>query len=136
MPINHLKFINKMINKFIRLYPNLSINLIVDIIEEVLIKAPDNYFSYNMVQEHPELCKQCGQCCKNINFKCEHFNGRTCDEYATRYDACAEWPYYHIDTGDFDSGLWLDPHCAMALGLASLRINEKLKEYSDMYEMS
>lgn len=132
MPINHLNFVDKMIKHFSHQYNDLPLDLVCDIIEEVLLTASENYFSYNLVQEHPEFCKQCGACCKSIN--CEFFNGRTCDEYATRYDACAEWPYYEINTGDFDAGLMLDPYCNFAVELAIMKIDERLKEYRDLNE--
>lgn len=133
MPINHLYFCDKMIKKFMHKYDDLSVELICDIIEEVLLKASENYFSYNLVQDHPEFCKQCGACCKSIN--CQYFNGKTCDEYNTRFEACAEWPYYQIDSGSFDSGLMLDPYCNFALELASMKIDEQLKKYSDLNDM-
>lgn len=128
MPINHLSFIDKMIKTFIRKYDGiLPTSLILEIIEETLLKYPENFFSYNMVQEHPEFCKQCGACCKSID--CEYFNGKTCDTYVTRPEACAEWPYYEINTGDFDAGLMLDPHCNLALELAIMKLTERLEEY-------
>lgn len=128
MPINHLYFIDKMIKKFTKKYDDdIPIDIVIDIIEEVLLTASENYFSYNLVQEHPEFCKQCGSCCKTIN--CPHLENGICTEYATRPEACAEWPYYEIYTDDFDSGLMLDPYCNLALELATLKIDERLQEY-------
>lgn len=132
MPVNHLRFINEMMKKYTWEY-DLPTDLIASIVEEVLLLAPDSYFTFNMVQDHPEMCKQCGQCCSTIN--CKYFNGKTCDEYATRYDACAEWPYYEVNSGDFDAGLMLDPDCALAIGLAQMQIEKRLNEYSDLNDM-
>ena len=63
MPINPEKFILKMINKFDGKY-NLPHDILVDVIVTVLNDAPDLYFTYDMVQEHPEFCRKCGSCCR------------------------------------------------------------------------
>ena len=101
----------------------LSDDCIADIISEVLLEAPDMYFTYEMVQEYPEFCAKCGACCKTID--CQYFNGRTCDEYATRFEACAEFPFYEID---YQSGLMLDAGCQLALKLAEKVLDEKFEE--------
>ena len=44
-----------------------------------------------------EFCKKCGACCKQREQPCKYFNGRTCDEYYSRWDVCAEFPYYEIN---------------------------------------
>ena len=93
--INHLKFCLKMIQHYEKEYPQLPKEIIADIVDEVLNMAPDSYFTWEQVQENPNFCKQCGACCRTLD--CKYFNGRTCDEYATRYDACAEFPWYEIN---------------------------------------
>ena len=128
MPVNQLKFIKIFLDKFSKEYDFLPNDIISDIIVTVLIDAPEMYFSYDMVQEHPEFCKKCGSCCKQTRFKegnkpCEHFNGRTCDDYYARFDACAEFPYYEIDG---DAGLFLDPGCQFALKLAEMQFVQEL----------
>jgi hypothetical protein len=130
MPINHLKFIKKMIDKYTLEYPQLENDLVADIIDTVLMRAPENYFTFEMVQEHPEMCKQCGECCKHIS--CKYFNGKTCDEYATRYDACLEWPFYEID---FDSGLSMDPGCQFAVKLAEMVLDAEFQHNIDLLEI-
>lgn len=130
MPINHLKFIKKMLDKYSLKYPQLESDLIADIIDEVLMMAPDTYFTYELVQEHPEMCKQCGECCKTID--CKYFNGKTCDEYETRFDACTEWPYYEIGP---DSGLSMDPGCQFAVKLAEMILDERFKYNIELLEI-
>lgn len=130
MPINHLKFIKKMIDKYTMKYPQMEDNLIADIIDTVLMRAPENYFTFEMVQEHPEFCKECGECCKTID--CKYFNGKTCDEYATRFDACLEWPYYEID---IDSGLSMDPGCQFAIKLAEMVLDKEFQHNIDLLEI-
>lgn len=112
-----------MIDKYIKIYPDLSIGIIVDIIDEVLNRAPDSYFTWEQVQDHPQFCKKCGRCCATIT--CEFFNGKTCDEYATRYDACVEFPYYDIN---YKTGLILDPSCQYARKLAEMVLEKRLQE--------
>ena len=128
MPINQLKFIQKMSDKFIGKNPELPVDIISDIIVTVLIDAPDSYFSYDMVQEHPEFCKKCGACCRQREQHCDYFNGRTCDDYYARWDACAEFPYYDING---DEGLMLDPGCAFALRLAEMQIKKEIEREKD-----
>jgi len=129
MPINHLKFIKKMLDKYTLKYPNIGDEMVADIIETVLLQAPDSYFTYNMVQEHPEFCKQCGDCCRTID--CQYFNGKTCNEYETRFDACTEWPFYVID---YNSGLMLDPGCQFAIKLAEMVLDNEFEHYIEMLE--
>ena len=126
MPLNQLKFIKKMLDKFIIEYPNLDPDIIADIIATILLDAPSQYFTYDMVQENPNLCAKCGACCKQRNVKCKYFNGRTCDEYATRYDVCAEFPYYEIDG---EEGLMLDPGCKFAIRLAEQEIRKDIERF-------
>ena len=74
MALNHIKFIKKMLDRYHdACYPTLSDDFIADVVSEVLQAAPDSYFTYDMVQEHPEFCKQCGACCSTID--CQYFNG-------------------------------------------------------------
>lgn len=127
MPINPEKFILKMINKFDGKY-NLPHDILVDVIVTVLNDAPDLYFTYDMVQEHPEFCRKCGSCCRQRDMDCEYFNGRTCDEYYTRKEYCAEFPYYEIDTNGVGRGLILDPGCNFALKLAEMVLDTELKK--------
>ena len=125
MALNHIKFIKKMLDRYHdACYPTLSDDFIADVVSEVLQEAPDSYFTYDMVQEHPEFCKQCGACCSTID--CQYFNGKTCDEYATRWEACPEFPFYEID---YKAGLMLDPGCNFAMELAKMVLDEKLKGY-------
>ena len=65
----------------------------------------------------------CGACCKSRSVPCEYFNGKTCDEWATRPEYCAEFPFYDIDG---DTGLWLDPGCQFALKLADMVISDEI----------
>ena len=59
MTYNHVKFVKKMCDKYIDKYKGqIPVGIILDIIETTLITVPDSYFSYDMVQEHPEFCKQ------------------------------------------------------------------------------
>lgn len=111
--INHIKFALMMIQKYEKIYTQLPLNIIVDIIDTVLLRAPDLYFTWEQVQDNPQLCKKCGACCRTLN--CQYFNGRTCEEYATRFDACVEFPWYEINN---ETGLILDPSCGFAVSLA------------------
>ena len=131
MPINQLKFIKIFLDKFLVKYSILPIDVIADIVITVLNDAPELYFSYDMVQEHPEFCKKCGACCKQTRLgrggkPCEYFNGRTCDDYYARFDACAEFPYYEIDG---EAGLFLDPGCQFALKLAEMQIEKDIQRF-------
>lgn len=126
MPINQLKFIKKMIDKFEGKY-DLPTDVLTDVIVTVVKDAPEMYFTYEMVQEHPEFCKKCGACCRQRHEDCPYFNGRTCDEYVTRHRNCAEFPYYEIDTNGIGRGLWLDPGCNFALKLAEMVIDVELR---------
>ena len=124
MPINHLKFCKHFCDKYHDKYgATLSDDLIADVVDFTLNRAPFKYFSYDLVQEHPEFCKQCGACCRTIN--CQYFNGKTCNEYAVRPHACAEFPYYDING---DCGLMLDPGCRLSMKLAELILDEEFKK--------
>lgn len=123
MPINQLKFIKFFLDKYTKKYSDLPTDIISDIIVTVLIDAPESYFSYNMVQEHPEFCKKCGACCKQREQPCEYFNGRTCDDYYARWDVCAEFPYFEING---EEGLMLDPGCQFAIKLAEMQIEKEI----------
>lgn len=125
--INHLKFCKIMIDKYSNLYKDLDIDMVSDIVDVVLNRAPGVYFTWELVQEHPNLCKQCGMCCSTLD--CPYFNGRTCDEYVTRFDSCVEFPYYEING---DTGLILDPNCQFAVKLAEMILD---KEFSDLVEL-
>lgn len=128
MALNHIKFIKKILDRYHdTCYPTLSDDFIADVVSEVLQEAPDSYFTYDMVQEHPEFCKQCGACCGTID--CQYFNGKTCDEYATRWEACTEFPFYEID---YKAGLMLDPGCHFAMELAKMVLDEKFKGYIEL----
>ena len=87
------------------------------------------YFTYEMVQEFPEFCKQCGMCCVTVD--CAYFNGRTCDEYATRFDACTEFPWYDING---ETGLILDPNCQFAINLAEMMLDKEFRKLTDLFE--
>jgi len=128
--INHIKFCQMMIHKYEKKYPDFPVDIIADIIDEVLNMAPDNYFTYEQVQKNPEFCKQCGACCRTLD--CKYFNGRTCDEYATRYDACTEFPWYEING---ETGLMLDPSCQFAVKLAEMVLDEKIQKEIDFLEV-
>ena len=39
---------------------------------------------------------------------CEYFNGKTCDNYISRFDACKEYPFFELNN---DSGLMLVCEC-------------------------
>lgn len=123
MPINQLKFIKIFLDKYTKKYSDLPADIISDIIVTVLIDAPESYFSYNMIQEHPEFCKKCGACCKQREQPCEYFNGRTCDDYYARWDVCAEFPYFEING---EEGLMLDPGCQFAIKLAEMQIEKEI----------
>lgn len=116
------------LDKFTRKYPELPTDIIADIIITVCVDAPGSYFSYDMVQEHPELCAKCGACCRQRGEKCRYFNGRTCDDYGARFDVCAEFPFYSING---EEGLMLDPGCKFALRLAEQQIEKDIKREID-----
>lgn len=119
--INHIKFCLMMIQKYEKIYTKLPIDILVDIVDTVLIRAPDNYFTFEQVQDNPEFCRQCGACCRTLD--CQYFNGRTCEEYATRFDACVEFPWYDIN---HSTGLMLDPSCQFAVNLAEMVLTQEL----------
>lgn len=128
--INHMKFCLQMIIKYEKKYPQIPLDILVDIIDVVLNRAPDNYFTWEQVQEHPEFCKQCGACCRTLN--CQYFNGKTCDEYATRFDACAEFPWYEING---ETGLMLDPGCQFAIKLAEMALENEIQKNIELLEV-
>ena len=95
--INHLRFCKYFCDKYHdKYYPELPDDMIADIVDTTLNQTPGVFFTYEMVQEFPQFCRKCGMCCTTVG--CQYFNGRTCDEYATRFDACAEFPWHDIDT--------------------------------------
>lgn len=128
--INHIKFCLLMIQKYEKKYPQLPIDILVDVIDEVLVQAPDSYFTYEQVQENPDFCKKCGACCSTIS--CQYFNGKTCDEYATRFDACTEFPWYDING---ETGLMLDAGCSFAVKLAEMVLDKKIQAEIDFLEV-
>lgn len=121
--INTIKFNLNMINEFERRYPQMPTDILADIIDTVLNRASSIYFDYDMVQEHQEFCAKCGNCCKGLN--CEYFNGRTCDEYGSRFDACKEFPAYDILN---ETGLVLDCECQLANMLAKMILDEEFQK--------
>lgn len=130
MPINSLKFLQKFIIKYDREI-DLPTDIVADIVATVLLDAPEQYFNYNMVQEHPEFCKKCGMCCRQRGVECEHFNGRTCDDYVARFNNCAEFPFYDIDG---ERGLLLDPGCQFAMKLAEMVLDKEMQKEVDSFK--
>lgn len=128
--INHIKFCLQMIIKYEKKYPQLPLDILVDIIDVTLNRAPDNSFTWEQVQEHPEFCKQCGACCRTLN--CKYFDGKLCTEYATRFDACVEFPWYEING---ETGLMLDPGCQFAVKLAEMVLDEEIQKNIDLLEV-
>lgn len=116
-----------MIHKYEIQYPQIPTDILVDIIDVVLNRAPDIYFTYEQVQIHPEFCIKCGNCCEGLN--CDDFNGKTCDDYDSRLDACKEFPWYEIVN---ESGLVLDCECHFANKLAEMILDE---EFEKNYEL-
>lgn len=125
--INHVKFCKKMIDKYIKEYPELDSDIIADVVDVVLNRAPDSYFTWEQVQSYPEFCAKCGACCSTLD--CQYFNGKTCDEYATRFDACVEFPFYDINNS---TGLMLDPSCKFAIRLAELVLDVEMKRNAEL----
>ena len=124
MPINHIRVCKYFCDKYYdKYYPQLPVDIIADIVDVTLNQAPDNFFTWDMVQEHPEFCKQCGACCSTID--CKYFNGKTCDEYATRYDACVEFPFYDING---ETGLMLDYSCHFSMKLAEMVLDKEFEK--------
>lgn len=131
--LNHLKFCKMFCDIYHKMYyPILSDDIIADIVDVTLNLAPDNYFTYDLIQKHPELCSQCGICCSNAVCPLQCFNGKTCDNYALRPEACAEFPYYNIN--EF-AGLILDPSCQFAVKLAKQVLDEEFKKNLDLLEV-
>lgn len=128
--INQLRFCLKMIQKYEKIYPKMDIDLLVDIIDMTLNRTPENFFTWDQVQENPQFCKQCGACCRTID--CQYFNGKTCDEYATRFDACVEFPYYEING---ESGLMLDASCNLATKLAEQVLDAEFSKQIELLEL-
>ena len=116
--INHIRFSLNMIRRYEEKYPQIPTDILADIIDVVLNRAPDLYFTYEQVQEHPEFCIKCGKCCETLN--CQYFDGRTCNPYDERFDACREYPFYEICN---DTGLILDPECHFANRLAEMMLD-------------
>lgn len=125
--INDIRFCLNMIHKYEEKYPQIPTDILVDIIDVVLNQAPDSYFTYEQVQDYPEFCIQCGKCCKGL--ACEYFNGKTCDIYDSRLDACKEYPWYVILN---DSGLILDCDCHFANRLAEMVLDEEFEKNLDL----
>lgn len=128
MAENHLKFLKYFLDKYSRIYDDWDIDLISDIIEETLLKAPAVFFTYDLVQENQDLCKQCGLCCKSMNVQCEYFDGKRCKEHATRPGYCREFPVRDIYD---EQNLVLDYGCHFALNLA----DDVLRERFEFYEV-
>lgn len=128
--INAVKFNLNMIKKFEERYPQIPTDILVDIVDLVLNRASSIYFDYELVQEHPEFCMKCGKCCKGLN--CEHFNGRTCDEYGSRLDACKEFPAYEILN---ETGLVLDCECQLATKLAEMVLDGEFQKNLDLLSL-
>ena len=124
--INQLKFDLKMLKRYEKKYSNLPTDILADIVDTVLNQAGYKYFNWEQVQEHSDFCKQCGLCCRTVD--CQYFNGKTCDEYATRFEACKDFPWYEIND---DSGITPDPDCNFAVKLAEMVLD---KEFA--YNMS
>ncbi len=129
--INKIKFNLNMIHKFEKNYPQMPIEILVDIIDVVLNRASSIYFNYEQIQEHPEFCIKCGNCCQDLN--CEYFNGETCDDYDSRFDACKEFPSYEILN---ETGLILDCECHFANKLAEMVLNEEFQKNIDMLSIN
>lgn len=128
--INHIKFNLNMIKKFEKKYPQIPLDILVDIIDVVLNRAPDIYFNFEQVQNHPEFCIKCGTCCRNIN--CKDFNGRTCDDYNSRPHACKEFPYYDLVR---HTGLMLDCECHFAIKLAEFVLDDEIQKNLDVFSL-
>ena len=121
--INSIKFNLNMIHLFEKRYPQMPLEISVDIIDVVLNRASNIYFSYEQVQEHQEFCAKCGKCCQTLD--CEYYNGRTCDEYESRYDACKEYTSYELLN---DTGLILDCDCHFANSLAEMVLDKEFQK--------
>lgn len=128
---NHIKFCLNMIHKYEVEYPQIPTDILADIIDVTLNRAPDNYFTYNQVQEHPEFCNRCGKCCEEIGF-CDDFNGKTCEDYEGRFDACREYPWYDINN---ECGLILDCECHFANRLAEMVLDEEIQKNADLLNL-
>ena len=128
--INHLRFCKYFCDKYHdKYYPELPDDMIADIVDTTLNQTPGVFFTYGMVQEFPQFCRQCGMCCTTVG--CQYFNGRTCDEYATRFDACAEFPWHDVD----NSGLILDPNCQFAMKLAEMVLDREFDRHIKLFEV-
>jgi hypothetical protein len=128
--INRLKFSLVMIKRYERLYPQMPTDILTDIIDVVLNRAPDSYFSYEDIQDHPEMCSRCGKCCATLG--CRHFNGKTCDGYDSRYDACREFPFYDLNN---ETGIMLDVECDFALRLAENVLDEDFERNMELLDL-
>lgn len=128
--INHLRFCKYFCDKYHdKYYPELPDDMIADIVDTTLNQTPGVFFTYEMVQEFPQFCRKCGMCCTTVG--CQYFNGRTCNEYATRFDACAEFPWHDVD----DSGLILDPNCQFAIKLAEMVLDREFDRHIKLFEV-
>lgn len=128
--INHIKFNLNMIKIFEEKYPQIPLDILVDIIDVVLNRAPDMYFNFEQVQNHPEFCIKCGDCCQKIS--CEYFNGKTCDNYISRFDACKEYPFFELNN---DSGLMLVCECNFANKLAEIVLDIEFQKNLDLFSL-
>ena len=128
--INHIKFCLLMIQRYEKQYPDLPVDILADVVDVVLNRAPAKYFTYEQVQDNPDFCNQCGACCRTLD--CKFFNGVNCDEYATRYYACTEFPFYEIND---DTGLILDPTCAFAVKLAEIALDKEIQHNMELLDV-
>ena len=129
--INDLKFNLNMIRKFEKKYPQIPLEILVDIIDVVLNRASNIYFNYELVQKHPEFCIKCGKCSETLD--CKYFNGKTCDEYSSRFDSCKEYPAYDLVN---ETGLILECECNFSNSLAELVLDEELKKNLDLLSIN
>lgn len=125
--INHTRFNLEMIQKFEARYPQIPLEILTDIVDVVLNRAPGIYFSFDMVQNHPEFCTKCGECCRNLS--CKYFNGTTCDDYYSRFNACMEFPVFDING---EVGLMLECECDFAKSLAEMVLNEEIMKNMEL----
>jgi len=128
--INSIKFCKDLIDMYIAKYPQLDVEIIVDIIDVVINRASSLYFNYDMVQEHPEFCIECGKCCENLG--CSYFDGRHCMNYGSRFDACMEFPAYEING---ETGIMTDPECHFACKLAEMVLDEEFERNMELFEI-
>ena len=56
------------------------------------------------------------------------FNGKTCDNYISRFDACKEYPFFELNN---DSGLMLVCECNFANKLAEMVLDNEFQKNLD-----